>query len=170
MMIESKKAARMILCFGFVFLIRARFLSPCLKEQGKKAAPSFIRMDLLPREASSMKPPLRNIFVPLRSGMTARPQPLSGDDVLPGNPFFPQSVGRPAVRIETSGPAVRYVGYIDSGRKIVGLILFQGEALAVVGGEFLTDSIRVGNITPESIEIIDRDSEPKIYTLEGETP
>lgn len=170
MMTESRKAARMLVCFGFILLIRAEFLSPRHKEQEKTTVQGFIRMDLLPLEASPMPPPLRNIFVPLRSGMTARLQPIPGEGDLPGDPLFPQAGVRPAVRIESSRPGVRYVGYIDSGRRIVGLILFQGEALAVVGGEFLTETVRVGNITPESIEIIDRDSEPKIYPLEGETP
>jgi len=169
-MIESINAARTILFFGFILFIGVETVTAQSEVRGEKPAQSFIRMDLLPTETSPMKPPLRNIFVPLRSGMTARDYPLPVGDAPPGDPFFPQPGARPADLLETTSLAVSYVGYIDSGQKIVGLILFQGEALTVVEGELLTDTLRVGAVTPENIEIFDRDSKPKIFSLEGETP
>jgi len=160
----------MALLAGFVLFCGKGVLSARPEVQEEKSIQSFIRMDQLPSDPSPLKPPLRNIFVPLRSGITARNYPAQAGDVPSGSAFFPQPGDRSSFRLESSAPTVRYVGYIDSGTKIVGLVLFREEAMAVVEGELLTEDIRVGTITPDNIEIHVRDSESKLFSLEGETP
>lgn len=61
----------------------------------------------------------------------------------------------------------RYIGYIVFGEKIVALIIIDGNALAVEKGEMISEGVKVGEITPEEIEIMGPDSEKRKYSLEG---
>ena len=62
---------------------------------------------------------------------------------------------------------IRYIGYIVSDEKIVALIIFDGNALAVEKGEMINKKVKVGEITPEEIEFMGPDSEKRKYSLEG---
>ena len=62
---------------------------------------------------------------------------------------------------------IRYIGYIVSDEKIVALIIFDGNTLAVEKGEMINKKVKVGKITPEEIEFIGPDSEKRKYSLEG---
>jgi len=63
---------------------------------------------------------------------------------------------------------LRYIGYVKSGQKIIALIFFEGEALAVEESEMISAGIRVGKVTSEEIELIDASSQKWKYSLEGE--
>jgi hypothetical protein len=51
---------------------------------------------------------------------------------------------------------------------MVALIVFEGDALAVEKGEVISEGVKIGEITPEEIEIIGSDSQKRRYYLEGE--
>ncbi len=61
---------------------------------------------------------------------------------------------------------IKYIGYVVSCEKIVALIIIDGNALAVEKGETISEGAKVGEITPEEIEIIGPDSEKRKYSLE----
>lgn len=63
---------------------------------------------------------------------------------------------------------IKYIGYIVSCEKIVALIIIDGNALAVEKGEIISEGAKVGEITPEEIEIMGPDSEKRKYSLERE--
>ena len=52
----------------------------------------------------------------------------------------------------------------------MGLIVFEGEALAVVEGDLISDGFTVGRISPEEIEVLRPDSKPVMFSIEGEFP
>jgi hypothetical protein len=141
---------------------------PQKTELGKDSADSFVRMDLLSAEKKSMPPPKRNIFT---VGNASAAEELS-PEVLEArmeeirNNQSTQTQGEELL----SSLNLRYLGYVLSGRKIVGLIVFEGEALAVVEGDMITDGYTVGRISPEDIEIIGPDSKPEKFSIEGEFP
>jgi len=63
---------------------------------------------------------------------------------------------------------IRYIGYVISADKMVALIVFEGNALAVERGELISEGVKIGKITPEEIEIVGSDSQKRRYYLEGE--
>ncbi|MCK4364290.1 MAG: hypothetical protein KAW85_05775, partial [Candidatus Aminicenantes bacterium] len=63
---------------------------------------------------------------------------------------------------------IRYIGYVISDDKMVALIVFEGDALAVESGEVISEGVKIGKITPEEIEIVGSDSQKRRYYLEGE--
>ena len=65
-------------------------------------------------------------------------------------------------------PDIRYIGYITSSHKIVALIIFEGEALAVEEGEKISSDIKIGKISLKEIEIIGPESKKRKYSIEGE--
>jgi len=124
---------------------------------------SLIREELFLKERKKLWPPRRIIFSPRNPGeivtsleenrMEQSPEenaPVSGEE-------------RPLPSLN-----IRYIGYIHSGDRIVGLIIFEGNALAVENGEMISAGVKIGKITPEEIEIIGPDSEIRKYSLEGE--
>ena len=131
-------------------------------------ADSFIRMDLLMAEKEPMSPPKRNIF-------TQRSTPVfegqSSEEIKEKIEEAMSTQDSPAQRENTiSSLNLRYLGFVLSGRKIVGLIVFRGEALAVVKGDLIAEGFTVGRISPDDIEVLGPDSEPMMFSLEGEFP
>ncbi len=158
-----------------------RPLSAGAQDQPKaaeNAAPSLIRMDLLGRPPSPTAPPKRNIFAP-RLGAPAQTE-TAAQAAVPGALGLPP--GNPGAAAPVSGAAaqpaaapafsidLRYIGFVDSRRtrKIIGLVIFQGQARAVVEGEVISEGVRVGKISREQIEVILPDSSTRAFSLEGE--
>jgi len=137
---------------------------PKEKEQAV-ALESYIRMDLLRAEKKPLPPPRRNIF-------NARETEIEEAD----DEFFGESETieerTPVSPIEQKTPALdlRYIGYVRSGERMVALVIFQGEALAVAEGEQIEEGVTVSKILPEEIEVTGPDSEPSTFFLEGELP
>ena len=130
--------------------------------QGKKEQ-SLVRKDLLLKREREFKPPRRNIFSPESS--------LRGEFIAENQEVGANPLGIEASSKEDESQAaipIRYIGYIDSPQKIIGLIIFENEALAVEEGELLRMGIKVGKITPSEIEIIGPDSAKRKFSLEGE--
>lgn len=137
-------------------------------ESLKGRAESFIRMDLLSAEKKPMPPPKRNIFTVGRASVVEELSPEAFKERMEEirNIQNSQSQGENSM----SSLNLRYLGYVLSGRKIVGLIVFEGEALAVVEGDLISDGFTVGRISPEEIEVLGPDSKPVMFSIEGEFP
>lgn len=140
------------------------------QEEGKKQGefPSFIRKDLLVRPERRLQPPRRNIFMPSRSS------PVEEDPGYAGQKI---NLGRSGLDIQDkeekqAGPVLnlRYLGYVQSAGKLVALIVFEGQLLAVEKGEMISEGVKVGEISPEEIEIIGPDSLSRKFSLEGVKP
>lgn len=134
------------------------------KEKSKeKETKSLIRKELLLKERKELEPPRRNIFSPRNPGeIVASPEENRIQESLQEDAPISDE-GRPLPSLN-----IRYIGYIHSGDKIVGLIIFEGNALAVEKGEMISAGVKIGEITLEEIEIIGPDSEIRKYSLEGE--
>ena len=133
-----------------------------LETGGKK---SLIRKDLLLREKIELGNPARNIFTLRRSaGRTIERNPVQQQQNQQRNPTLPNKY-----EASSSLPVnIRYIGYVISDEKMVGLIVFEGNALAVENGEVISEGVKIGKITTEMIEIIGSDSQKRRYQLEGE--
>ncbi|OGD18504.1 MAG: hypothetical protein A2W03_05135 [Candidatus Aminicenantes bacterium RBG_16_63_16] len=142
--------------------------------------PPLVRMDLLGLAPVPAAPPKRNIFSP-RTGLSSRLEPVApiGEVRAAGPP--PVNPGEaaavPPAQAEagsTAAPAfsidLRFIGFVESQRtrKIIGLVIFQGQALAVDEGEVISEGIRIGKIRREEIEVILPDSSTRTFSLEGE--
>ena len=100
---------------------------------------SFVRKELLSGMKEKFSPPKRNIFAPFRR---RKPESASASEEFQGE--FQSSSGQ-VKRDETRiiPPLnIRYIGYISSGHKIVALIFYGGEFLAVEEGEMITEEIQ----------------------------
>ena len=133
-----------------------------LETGGKK---SLIRKGLLLREKIELGNPVRNIFTLRRSaGRTIERNPVKPQQNQQRNPTIPNNY-----EASSSLPVnIRYIGYVISDEKMVGLIVFEGNALAVENGEVISEGVKIGKITTEMIEIIGSDSQKRRYQLEGE--
>ncbi len=159
---------------GTIVLVLVLFLAGvfCLWGQQKKnpdekketeAPKSLIRKDLLIKEEDAPQHPRRNIFSPrgtavreedvatLVSPREMREQEATTDEETP---FFDVSL--------------RYIGYIDTGQRIVALIIFEGEAVAVEEGEMISEHYKLGKVTRDTLSIIGPGGEIKDFPLEGE--
>jgi hypothetical protein len=133
-----------------------------LEKDGEK---SLIRKDLLLREKIQLGNPTRNIFTLRRSaGGTIERNRVKPQQNQQRNTTLPNT--REA---SSSLPVnIRYIGYVLSDDKMVALIVFEGNALAVERGEVISEEVKIGKITPEEIEIVGSDSQRRRYYLEGE--
>jgi hypothetical protein len=136
-----------------------------MKGLEKGVEKSLIRKDLLLREKIELGSPLRNIFTLKRSVSTQiERNPVILQQNQQHNPTVPN-------RYESSSSLpvnIRYIGYVISDDKMVALIVFEGNALAVERGEVISEGVKIGKITPEEIEIVGSDSQKRRYYLEGE--
>jgi len=144
---------------------------PAPKKEAAQVVKSLLRKDLLQVKKQEAAPPMRNIFSP-RAG-SSRP----ADIAPPGRPLPAvdvPAVDEPAPADETAGaPPVltvnlRYIGYIESPRRLVALVLFEGLAIAVVEGDVIGEGIQIGKVTSQQIEVILPDSSTRTFSLEGE--
>jgi len=131
----------------------------------KGGGKSLIRKDLLLREKIELGNPVRNIFT-LRKSVSRE---IERNQVeLRQNQQQNPTLSN---KYETSSSLpvnIRYIGYVISDNKMVALIVFEGNALAVERGELISDGVEIGKITTEEIEIVGSDSQKRRYYLEGE--
>lgn len=138
---------------------------------------SLIRLDLLQTEVPALEAPLRNIFAPHRGGARAKGRLGPSGRLRPGevDPDRPEGEN-PETRGEEeleSGPAVtmltlRYVGFVSSSERTVGVVIYQGDVLAVKPGELIAEGVTILKITPEEIVFQGPDAESRTVSLEGE--
>jgi hypothetical protein len=138
------------------------------KRQEKKERTSLVRKDLLQPTKEPLSPIKRNIFT------RGRMAPVEGGDnsILedfrrPGQKQSPDSQPAEEERVRID---VKYIGYVQSGEKVVALIILEGNTYAVESGDVLEMGVSIGEITPDDMEIIDRGSEAIRINLEGEKP
>lgn len=137
---------------------------------GEKEKKSLIRKDLLQAQRGEIGLPKRNIFSPQSSSRSlvnpvfAAPQKSQpGLEEEQSKAHGEEGQTPPAVTIN-----LRYIGFVESPRRMIGLIILEGQAIAVMEGEVVSEGIRIGKVTAEEIEIIMPDSTTRKFSLEGE--
>jgi hypothetical protein len=132
---------------------------------------SLLRMDLLQLPQGEMTPPQRNIFAP--GARISRPV----DNLPQGSQMSTsddQALDTPDLQAEEAAtpPVItvnlRYIGFIESSRRMIALVVLEGQAIAVVEGEVVGEGIRISKITREQVEIVLPDSSTRLFSLEGE--
>jgi hypothetical protein len=145
--------------------------NPAPKTAADKELKSLLRKDLLQVKKKDSAPPKRNIFAPRTD--FSRP----GEAVRPGGPLPAmdfQAADELAATDETAeAPPVlavnlRYIGFIGSPRRLVALVILEGQAIAVVEGDFVGEGIRIGKVSRQQIEVVLPDSSTRMFSLEGE--
>jgi len=126
---------------------------------------SLIRKDLLLREKIELGNSVRNIFTLRRSvNREIERNPVILQQNQQQNPALPNRYeASPSLPVN-----IRYIGYVISADKMVALIVFEGNALAVEHGEVISEGVKIGKITTEEVEIVGSDSQKRRYYLEGE--
>ena len=137
------------------------------KKQEKKEQISLVRKELLTPPKKSLSPIKRNIFTRQRTTAVENEISSSGDFQTPGQKKSPAQQKSPDEEVRIN---VKYIGYVQSGTKVVALIILEGETYAVESGDVLETGVSIGEITPDDMEIINLGSEPKRINLEGEKP
>jgi len=166
----------------------------------QKAAPPaarpkrLVRVDLLTPPPVESRPVRRDVFSPGSDsaaalagvafpamspqpgtpGSRGRPVPLQR--LSPGAPAG-EGAGEAASGSPVAGgeapvyiPSVRYIGYVDFGRKFTALVIADGQPLAVEEKDELLPGYHVVTITAERIEIADPNGTKRSYLREGEQP
>jgi hypothetical protein len=168
---------------GTVLLAAAAALLALAAGQDKPAAsevrpPSVVRMDLLSQPARELTPPKRSIFTPSaedEGGSEADASAAGGGGLIPaaGARGAVPSGLKPGRAVPNPGeglPALnlRYVGFVQSPKSIIGLVLVQGQAQAVQAGDVVSDWYQVGSITVKAIELVGPDGTKTTFPLEGD--
>jgi Tfp pilus assembly protein PilP len=132
----------------------------------KKELPPLIRRDLIPAAARTFPPLKRDPFSAQIFAGNETAVPAGGG----GFAGIPPEV-KPAEEPPPILPvAFRFVGYIKSSAGLVGLVLFQGQALAVREGDEAGPGWKVVRITAKEIEIQGPDGKTQVFPLEGVMP
>jgi hypothetical protein len=159
----------LLLCvFGLAFI--------CLvlgeeKAKGVSTTDSFIRMDLLRKKTEKQKEPVRNIFMPgsrMSSGLFVDRDTEPGSSTLLGQKTATETGLSATSQSQLQGLELQYIGYVCSGEKIVALVKYMNEALAVEKNEWIDERFRVEKITCTEITILGPDSQLRVFSLEGE--
>ncbi len=163
---KIKKVLFGVLLLSFGIALWAGAQSPQeKKETEKKQMKSLIRKELLKKEKQKLGPSRRNVFSLRAPG---RMEPGRAPVNLELNPQRVERESAPDKEASGLPLLIRYIGHIRSDSKITGLIIFEGSALAVVKDEMIGEGVKIGEITPEYIEVVGPDSVRRKYTLEGE--
>jgi hypothetical protein len=166
---EKKKCATRL----FLFLFVSSLMYPGILQQDsdrKQQEPkSLIMKELLVPRAKSLPPPKRNIFTRQRPGSGARkfdsPEGFPSPGQIQGKNVSPDQNKKTEEEVRIN---VRYIGYVQSGKKVVAVIILEGQTYAVESGDILDMGVTIGEITPDDLEIIDKSSQSKRIRLEGE--
>jgi len=139
--------------------------APRSARAGGSGEESFIRMDLLRRDKKTTPAAQRNIFAPGKARFSESPDEFFGVREVLEEGNSRQDAGQSFSAVD-----LRYIGYVRSGKKMVALVIFQGEAFAVAEGEEIEAGVTVIKILPEEIEVTGLDSKSSRFPLEGELP
>ena len=167
MKFKESLAAALIIFLGISLCFWAKEGMLQKKKLKEKETKSLIRKELLLKERKKLELPRRIIFSPRSSGLpeSQADEFRIGQNPPESSPETPSTLGENRSLAPSN---IRYIGYIHSEDKIVGLVIFEGIALAVEEGEMISAGVKIGKITLEEIEIIGPDSEIRKYSLEGE--
>lgn len=162
----------------FLFLFVLSVLYPGIlpqdksrKRQDQKKQNSLIMKELLVPPRKSLARPKRNIFTRQRASSGANEFSPLGNFQSPGQTSGQKiSPDQKKTAMEEARINVKYIGYVKSGKRVVALIILEGQTYAVESGDVLEMDVTIGEITPDDMEIISQGSEPKRINLEGEKP
>jgi hypothetical protein len=170
-------AVRMMLLAALAgFRLPAGLLLSQNKAPEPKILGPLIRMDLLERAKPESGQPTRNIFAPKQAydaPAVARQEgqsPMLTPDLPSGVPQAPGQGGTEPPPAPGISLDLRYIGFVNSPKKMIALIILQGQTLAVAEGEVVSEGIRIGKITKGILEVIMPDSSKRSFSLEGEEP
>lgn len=137
---------------------------------GKKpdTAP-LVRMDLLKVVPPEPSAPIRDIFSTGRAVAAPEAVTASDDLVTPIEGGLGVEAPPEGAR-EPSAPDLTYLGYVTSGRKIIALVISEGQALAVAEGEEIVPGLKVARIAPDRIEVTGPDGKRTSVPIQGEQP
>lgn len=168
------KARAWILAIVVMFL--SAFLYPRVFQEGQnqrtqenRKPKSLIRKDLLVTNSRQLLPPKRNIFIQQRMSLSGEGSGFPGADLSQSQQGVPSQTEERAQNEENYLDLI-YIGYINSEKRVVALIIFMGRTYAVESGDVLEGGMSIGEITPEDIEVSGPDSQPRKVKLEGEKP
>lgn len=130
----------------------------------------MIRKELLTLLDRTLIPPKRNIFTRQRARAIANEISSFEDSQTFQTPGLKKPMGQRETVTEEARINVKYIGYVKSGKRVVALILFEGNTYAVESGDVLEMGLTIGDISPDGMEIIGKGSEPTRINLEGEKP
>jgi hypothetical protein len=131
------------------------------------AAPSrLVRMDLLPGGSRGTAVIRRDLFAPAGAieMVPFTPAQVAAGGLRSGRDLTPDVAAAP----EEAGPSIRYLGYIQSKKGVVALILFGGQAQAVSEGDVIASAWKVVKVTAETLEVQGADGRTRTFALEGE--
>ncbi len=160
----------------FIFLFILIFINcliigqPQTKKSGAEKISPLIKTNLLPKKDFSSPFILRNIFSPQRDSASLD---ISSSERLFGGLGKIISNRQDEPKGEKESPAgynlsLRYIGYIYSPGKTIALIIYNGLAMPVAEGEFISSEFQVVKITPAEIIIAGPNKKEIRFSLEGE--
>ena len=164
-----------------IFLAAVFLCGPFLSGQSRKRSPGapavdlsrpLIRKDLLKRPEGDVPTPLRDLFAPMtfsrREAPAAAPAPAPAREETQRQDL--PSDGSVQEEAEPVSPSISllYIGYIQSAQKRIGLIVFEGQPMAVAEGEQISPDIKVAKVTEAQIEIIGPDARKMSFSLQGD--
>jgi len=167
-MLKTSFCVLVLICFFVLSLLYPGVLPQDGKEKKQN---SLIMKELLMPPKKSLAPTKRNIFTKQRANSGAYGFSPSGDFQSPAHTSGQKiSPDQEKSAMEEARINVKYIGYVKSGKRVVALIILEGQTYAVESGDILEMGVTIGEITPDDMEIFDQGSEPKRITLEGEKP
>jgi len=165
------KTSFCLLVFICLFVLSVLYPGIPPQDGKEKRQNSLIMKELLIPPKKSLAPPKRNIFTRQRENSGANEFSPSGDfqsaAQTSGQNISPD---QKKSAMEEARINVKYIGYVKSGKRVVALIILEGQTYAVESGDILEMGLTIGEITPDDMEIFDQGSEPKKINLEGEKP
>ncbi|MFW6128962.1 MAG: hypothetical protein ACOC6P_01795 [Candidatus Aminicenantaceae bacterium] len=146
--------------FGCLFILPEERI---IRKEGEEEKKSLVRKELLYEKKKGIEKTVRNIFIPYRLW-----KENVEEEQIRNRPAAEKK--REEVESKKSDPSfgLEYIGYIESGERIVAIIFLEGKAFAVKKGEMLAENIEITSITREEIEIKGPDEEKKKFSRQGE--
>lgn len=158
-----------VICFlmGLMFWEWTAFGIPQKETNKEFKHQNLVRKDLLSKKIVKLKPQERNIFKPDKR----RKPSVMLEDVgliqgIPQEELPTEKINKN--KAASDSMSLRYIGYVGSLEKIVALVIFEDQALAVKKGDMVSESFKILNITRKEIEFAGRDSITRKVSLEGE--
>jgi hypothetical protein len=161
-----KKFSADFFVFGWIMAVLLPGGGVTAQEKRAPAGPpkSLIRKELLVPRAGELPFPRRNIFSPDSGSSEIASPPVVQAPRIPGEepPGAEANPDQPPAETTLN---ITYLGFINSSKTRIGLILLEGEPVAVREGESLRQGYKVEKITPKEIELTGPDSKTHKFPL-----
>jgi hypothetical protein len=152
---RMKKAAAGLILGGALSLFAA---------QDAAAPTPLVRKDLLVFGSGEIAPPIRDIFRPKTTAVTAAVR-------SPGGPAVKPAAGVPAPEAPPAFALnISYIGSIKSGGRTIALVLRSGQTLSVGEGDEIVPGYKVVGVTAEAIVVQGPNGERKTFARQGDRP